>query len=107
MESGPGAARWNNFIQMAWYNGWKKHHGIKFISVELPVGFCMFLYGPRSFKDSELDLLIDSDINNELEQAQIRYGVPQNMLKCMYGDSIFPQMSCLLSKHVSLCIPLQ
>ena len=60
------------------------------------MGFCMFLYGPRSFKDSDLDLFVDSDINNELEQAQIRYGVPQNMLKCMYGDSIFPQMSCLL-----------
>jgi hypothetical protein len=47
MEDGANAARWNNFIQMAWYNGWKKHHGIKYMSIELPIGFCMYLFGPK------------------------------------------------------------
>lgn len=48
---GPRAdgTRNDNHIQMAFYNGWKKHHGIKFQSVELPNDLCMDLYGPMSF----------------------------------------------------------
>ena len=41
---GDGAMRYNNFIQMAFYNGWKEHHGVKFESI---LGMCIHLYGPN------------------------------------------------------------
>ena len=44
-----------NFIQMSFYNGWKKHHGIKFQSLELPNGMCGHIYGPKSFRHSDLE----------------------------------------------------
>lgn len=39
---GPGvdAERVDNFIQMAFYSGWKKHHGFKYLTLEAPNGSC-------------------------------------------------------------------
>lgn len=59
---GPNAERCDNFIQMAFYNGWKKHHGTKFQSIELPNGMCMHMYGPKSFRNCDLSLLASSGI---------------------------------------------
>lgn len=45
-------------IQRAFYNGWKKHHGIKWQSIELPNGCSGDLFGPMSFRRHDLDLVI-------------------------------------------------
>ena len=34
MEEGPDAPRYDNEIQAAFYNGWKKYHGIKWQCIE-------------------------------------------------------------------------
>jgi hypothetical protein len=50
-------------IQRAFYNGWKKHHGIKWQSIELPNGMSMDLFGPMSFRRHDLDLVIGNTSN--------------------------------------------
>jgi hypothetical protein len=100
--AGPDAGP-NNYIQMAFYNGWKHHHGIKYLSVEAPNGLCMYLYGPRSFKDSDLRLLRESDLNNTL--ANLQLGNPDQY--CAYGDGIFPIRSNLRSRNIFRATPLE
>jgi hypothetical protein len=66
-EDGPNAARYNTLIQMAFYSGFKKHHGIKFQTLELPNGLCMDAFGPCSFRQNDLEVLGLSDLNNRLK----------------------------------------
>ena len=93
--SGINAPRYNNFIQMAFYNGWKHMHGTKWLTVELPNGMCMDMHGPFSFRHNDLELFEDARLNDRLEAAQ----VGQENLYCSYGDSIFPNLTCCKSKH--------
>ena len=65
-EPGIGAARWTHLLQIAFYNGWKKKHGLKWLSLEAPNGMCMFLFGPMAFHHSDIDLLVGSDLNQKL-----------------------------------------
>ena len=44
-EEGENAERNSKLLQEAFYSGYKKHHGIKFQSVELPNGMCADLFG--------------------------------------------------------------
>lgn len=91
---GIGAPRNNNFMQMAFYNKWKKHHGIKSQSVELPNGMTMDLFGPISFRQNDLEVLNRSQFNQRLDALQQggrKYAV--------YGDGIFVTKSCLLRSH--------
>ena len=81
---------------MAFYNGWKHHHGTKWQSVESPIGICMDMFGPRSFKRCDLNLLEASNINNKM--AQVQAGKPANMQKCLFGDGIYPADTHLLSR---------
>ena len=46
--------------QRGYYNGWKKHVGIKYQSIELPCGLSMDLYGPLSFRRHDVDLVTGS-----------------------------------------------
>jgi nuclease HARBI1 len=85
--------RRNHNIQRAFYSGHKKHHGIKFLSVEGPNGLCLYLYGPKSFKDCDLGVLRDSELNQQLCDLQIA----EAFQYCAYGDGIFPHRSHLRS----------
>jgi hypothetical protein len=86
--SGPNkdGLRKSNYIQMAFYNGWKKHHVIKFQTLEFPNGMCGDIYSPRTFKAHDCDLLRDSQLNQRL--AAPHQGDPIEY--CVYGDDIFP-----------------
>jgi hypothetical protein len=88
--------RKDNFIQMGFYNGWKKHHAYKYQTLELPNGMCADMYGPVSFRHNDLTLLRDSNLNNRLSQVQ------QNCQKqySSYGDGIFPIDTHCIGKHV-------
>jgi hypothetical protein len=61
-EEGETAERNSQLLQEAFYGGYKKHHGIKFQSVELPNGMCADLFGPKSYRDSDVDLLTASGL---------------------------------------------
>ena len=95
-DDGENAPRYNNFVQMAFYNGWKHYHGTKWQSVESPIGICTDMFGPRSFKRCDLNLLEASNINNKM--AQVQAGKPANMQKCLFGDGIYPADTHLLSR---------
>jgi hypothetical protein len=56
---------------------------------------CLFLHGPASFKDSDLDLLRDCNLNELL--CNLQQGHEQQF--CSYGDGIFPIKSHIIGKH--------
>ena len=97
-ERGENAPRYNNFIQMAFYNGWKHHHGTKFQSVELPNGMCMHMYGPKSFRACDLNLLARSNIVGKIRTLLLDMGPHGQFV--LYGDGIYPFDTHLISKHI-------
>mmetsp|Transcript_18556 Transcript_18556/g.31219 ORF Transcript_18556/g.31219 Transcript_18556/m.31219 type:complete len:424 (+) Transcript_18556:55-1326(+) len=95
-EEGPNAARFNTLIQMAFYSGYKKHHGIKYQTLELPNGLCMDAFGPCSFRQNDLEVLGLSNLNNRLADLNDVGGKQYKT----YCDGIFPVLSHMLSKHI-------
>eukprot|EP01035_Chromulina_nebulosa_P018566 gene18566-24289_t len=92
----PNGERHDNYIQMAFYNGWKRHHGYKYQTLELPNGMCADMYGPTSFIHHDLELLRDSKLNEKL--ADIQLGRIHQYVS--YGDGIFPIDSHTIGKHI-------
>jgi hypothetical protein len=80
----PDGTRKSNYIHMAFYNGWKKHHGTKYQTVEFPNGLCGDMYGPRSFKDYDFDLLSDSLLNTRFRDAQLGNNEQYALLNIYY-----------------------
>jgi hypothetical protein len=85
MEPGIDAPRYEIFIQMAFYSGWKKHHGFKFLTAEAPNGMAVFMYGPRSFRINDLDVMNQSGFNDLLAEVQLG----EDKQYKSYGDGIF------------------
>jgi hypothetical protein len=94
-EDGVGALRHSNFIQMAFYSGWKHHHGTKWQSLELPNGLCADMYGPFSFRHNDLEVFSLSNINERIADVQLGNEVQY----LSYGDGIFTCLSHCKSKH--------
>jgi len=94
-EEGENAERYSMLLQEAFYSGYKKHHGIKFQTVELPNGMCGDLFGPKSYRDSDVDLLEFSGLVPAL--FEVTRGGKQF---AVYGDGVFPTVGNLISKHV-------
>jgi len=94
-EEGENAERYSMLLQEAFYSGYKKHHGIKFQTVELPNGMCGDLFGPKSYRDSDVDLLEFSGLVPAL--FEVMRGGKQF---AVYGDGVFPTVGNLISKHV-------
>jgi hypothetical protein len=76
---------------------------MKFGTVDAPCGMTMFASGGDSSRHNDLYWLRESGINAKMEAAQqhipVVDGGHQDELYCMYGDSIFPWMSCLQSRY--------
>jgi hypothetical protein len=87
-EPGVLAPRYNQFIQQAAYNGWKKFHGYKYQTLEGPNGMCLDLYGPMTFRHSDTELYRDSNLNDRMRQLG-----PY----CVYGDGIYSVASNTMS----------
>ena len=84
-------------LQEATYNGWLHQHGVKLLTVALPNGMSLFVSKLYSMRRNDLHLLHDTDLNQKVHNAQLAYG-QHRLLYRMYGDGIFPWMSCLRSK---------
>ena len=95
-EEGEYAERYSMLLQEAFYSGYKKHHGIKFQSVELPNGMCADLFGPKAYRESDVDLLTKSGLIDAL--AALTRDLPKQY--SIYGDGVFPIVGNLISKHV-------
>jgi hypothetical protein len=78
------------------YLGWT---GMKYGTVEGPCGLTLFSYPGMSSRNSDLTWLTESDINGKLESLQLQNGIPLDEMYKIYGDSIFPWLSCLLSRY--------
>ena len=85
IDEGPAAPRVPNEIQEAWYNGWKKLHGMKWQTVMLANGMDFNIYGPLSVRRNDLTALDKSDI-----EAKIRalFNV-EELWYIIFGDSAF------------------
>ena len=85
-ERKEGAAReeFHDEIQMAYYNGWKKMHGLKMLTVLMPNGLSA-MAGPWSMRTNDLDSVNMSNLDNFLNEIQIDHQHKYSV----YGDGIF------------------
>jgi hypothetical protein len=91
---GPGAQRNDANIQRAFYNGWKKNHGIKFQTVDAPNGMTIDIWGPSSIRHNDIETYNMSDINGKLAAVQMN----NNYQYKIYGDSAYQY---LLDSHIA------
>lgn len=92
-EQGANAARWDEDIQRAFYNGWKSIHGIKHQTIENAFGMCEDIYGPESVRENDLTLLRLSRINNRFRELQVNDDNANQYL--IFGDSAYIRLSHL------------
>ena len=84
-----GRPKGDNMIQESFYNGWLHKHGIKYQSVEAPSGCCLTLFGPCSFRHSDLTLLDLSELTEILDQCNETLILDYGIEFYVYGDSIY------------------
>lgn len=94
-EGGANAARWDDEIQRAFYNGWKSIHGLKHQTVDNAFGMTVDMCGPTSLRRNDLAVLRISDINNRFALLQ-RESETQYMI---FGDSAYQTQSHIRSYH--------
>jgi hypothetical protein len=80
----------NPLIQQSFYNGWKKNHGLKFQTIDLPNGMNMDVYGPVSLRHSDIYTWNHSSIGARLTALFSRHNVPNFRI---YGDSAYVVIS--------------
>lgn len=85
VNDGVNAPRNDPDLQRAWYNGWKKVHGMKYQTIDLPNGMNFHVYGPVSVRHNDLYTLHNSGIDDLLTVFQQGY-INQY---CVYGDSAY------------------
>jgi hypothetical protein len=90
----PDRSRYSQLIQRAWYSGWKKIHGMKFQTVDLPNGMTCDAWGGVSIRHNDFFSLTKSKIVPRLRTLQAGSPVQYKL----YGDSIYPTMSHLRSR---------
>lgn len=96
-RSGVNSVRAPTLLQRAFYNGWKSQHGLKWQTVDAPCGMTIDMWGPRSLRHSDLNLLEWSNIAGRL--LRVQEDAERQHLRVIYGDGIFPWQQCLRSKH--------
>ena len=97
-QDGIRAPRNDPEIQRAWYNGWKKLHGLKWQTIDLPNGMNFKVDGPFSCRDNDLTTLNISDVLVLLEALLNVYGLQGYRI---YGDSAYVVINDgpLLARH--------
>jgi hypothetical protein len=96
-QDGAGAPRNPTLIQRAWYNGWKKLHGMKWQTVDLPNGMNAHVWGACSVRHNDIWMLNHSNLNDIVAAAQAGQQVQYNI----YGDSAYMNLdkSHLRARH--------
>ena len=95
---GPGAPRDRvgvngnlTTLQQAFFNNWKKYHGLKHLTIENCFGMCTYIWGPDSFIRNDNRLVNESGINNLLWECQ----QGRRRIYSVYGDRIFVSTRCV------------
>lgn len=94
-EGGANAARWDEEIQRAFFNGWKSIHGLKHQTVDNAFGMTVDMCGPTSLRRNDLAVLRISDINNRF--AAIQSNSEKQFL--IFGDSAYQVQSHIRTYH--------
>ncbi len=94
-EEGANAARWDDRIQRAFYNGWKSVHGLKHQTVDNAFGMTVDMFGPTSLRRNDLELLRLSDINERVAAMQTG-GEADHII---FGDSAYKPRSHIRSYY--------
>jgi hypothetical protein len=84
--------------------GYVKGHGLKVLTVALPNSLIGGLYGPASAQENDIGTLNLSNLNQELMLLQLdvmeaRENEEDMLYYSLYGDSIFPLLNCIVSRH--------
>jgi len=85
LSGGPDAARKDPLIQRSMYNGWKKRHGIKYQTVDLPCGLHFNVWGPESIRHNDLESWEHSDVHQKVIDCQAGMALKFKI----YGDSAY------------------
>jgi hypothetical protein len=88
-RDGTNAPRNDPLIQRAFYNGWKKTHGFKWQTVDLPNGMNFNVWGPVSLRHNDLYTLHHSDINTKIYNLQAM----NDKQYVIYGDSAYASLN--------------
>lgn len=96
-RDGRDAPRNDPLVQRAWYNGWKKLHGMKWQTLDLPNGMNFNVWGPISVRHNDITSLHDSNINEKL--VELQQGREHQWV--IYGDSAYVHVpdSHILARH--------
>ena len=76
---GPNSTRNDQNLQRAFYNGWKKQHGYKWQTIDLPNGMNFHVWGPVSLRHNDLECWYNSDMAANLLQLQL--GQPKQVIE--------------------------
>ena len=60
----------DRLVQQAWWTGWKKLHGIKWETLDLPLGMNLYVWGPASVRRNDNFTLGESNIEGKLRALQ-------------------------------------
>jgi hypothetical protein len=101
-RDGFNAPRKDPLIQRAFYNGWKKLHGLKWQTVALPNGMLFHAWGPVSMRHNDLFTYRYSRINEIIARLQ----EDEQLQFVIYGDSayIVVNKSHIRARHSNLFV---
>ena len=100
LHEGPASDRVPKEVQEAWWNGWKKIHGMKWQTVLLACGMDFLVYGPLSCRSNDLNALDESQVQDIIREL-CNHGIGE-FLFMIFGDSAYNPSS---SMHTSESLP--
>lgn len=102
-QPGVDAPRNDPLLQRAFYNGWKKGHGLKWQTCTLPNGMDFHAWGPCSLRHNDLWTLRESALSARLQglfdewrmerEARGEYFPEWMRTFCLYGDSAYDNIA--------------
>ena len=99
-EQGVGARRYRDAYatQRAFYSGYNKFVGLKYLLVNTPHGMTALLHGPESNRRSDPHLVKSCRLEKQLKDLSAEFLPPGEKAKC-YGDSIFKITNFMQGPH--------
>ena len=85
-REGPAAPRVAKEVQEAWWNGWKKLHGMKWQTLILACGMDFHVWGPLSCRRNDLTFLAQSGVQRKLVELFDEFN---EIIFHIFGDSAY------------------
>jgi hypothetical protein len=95
IHDGERSDRQIKLIQQVWWTGWKKFHGLKWQTTDLPNGMNFDVFGPATVRHNDNWTLFYSDFVERFRDAQMRI-LGQTRYKC-FGDSAYSDTDVIVT----------